>query len=58
MLNQLTASDFDTLFLPGGHGPMWDLSADIDIKQLVKIVTPIIKLLVLFVMVLQGSCRQ
>ena len=36
MLNQLTASDFDTLFLPGGHGPMWDLSADIDIKQLVK----------------------
>ena len=36
VLSQVSARDFDTLFLPGGHGPMWDLSADKSIKQLVE----------------------
>ena len=27
VLSQVSASDYDTLFLPGGHGPMWDLSS-------------------------------
>jgi putative intracellular protease/amidase len=36
VLSQVSARDFDTLFLPGGHGPMWDLSADKSIKRLVE----------------------
>ncbi len=36
VLSQVSARDFDTLFLPGGHGPMWDLSADKNIKRLVE----------------------
>lgn len=27
-LDELTAADFDALFYPGGHGPMWDLADD------------------------------
>ncbi|TCL69614.1 type 1 glutamine amidotransferase domain-containing protein [Rhizobium sp. BK251] len=27
-LNTVSASDFDTVFYPGGHGPMWDLAED------------------------------
>jgi putative intracellular protease/amidase len=27
-LSSLQAQDFDALFFPGGHGPMWDLSED------------------------------
>ncbi|WP_343594745.1 type 1 glutamine amidotransferase domain-containing protein [Acinetobacter sp.] len=27
-LDQIHASDFDTVFYPGGHGPLWDLSND------------------------------
>jgi putative intracellular protease/amidase len=27
-LNAVQASDFDAIFYPGGHGPMWDLAAD------------------------------
>ena len=33
VLSQVSASDYDTLFLPGGHGPMWDLSVDINLKK-------------------------
>lgn len=36
ILSQVSASDYDTLFLPGGHGPMWDLSADKNMKKLVE----------------------
>jgi len=36
ILNQLSPSDYDTLFLPGGHGPMWDLSEDKDLKKIVE----------------------
>ena len=27
-LDSVKAEDFDTLFYPGGHGPMWDLAED------------------------------
>ena len=27
-LNQVSASDFDAVFYPGGHGPLWDLAID------------------------------
>jgi putative intracellular protease/amidase len=27
-LNEVSADDFDTVFYPGGHGPMWDLVED------------------------------
>lgn len=27
-LNQISASDFDAVFYPGGHGPLWDLATD------------------------------
>lgn len=27
-LADVSASDFDTVFYPGGHGPMWDLAED------------------------------
>jgi putative intracellular protease/amidase len=36
VLSQVSASDFDTLFLPGGHGPMWDLSTDKNMKKLAE----------------------
>jgi len=29
-LSTLSANDFDTIFYPGGHGPMWDLADDKD----------------------------
>ena len=27
-LDSVKAEDFDTVFYPGGHGPMWDLAED------------------------------
>jgi putative intracellular protease/amidase len=36
ILNQVSAGEYDTLFLPGGHGPMWDLSQDKDLKRIVE----------------------
>ena len=27
-LDSITQADFDTVFYPGGHGPMWDLAED------------------------------
>ena len=27
-LSDISADDFDTVFYPGGHGPMWDLAED------------------------------
>jgi putative intracellular protease/amidase len=27
-LTEVRADDFDTIFYPGGHGPMWDLAED------------------------------
>lgn len=28
ILTELSADDFDAVFYPGGHGPMWDLTTD------------------------------
>jgi putative intracellular protease/amidase len=36
VLSEVSPEDYDTLFLPGGHGPMWDLSQDKDLKDLVE----------------------
>jgi putative intracellular protease/amidase len=36
VLSQVSANDYDALFLPGGHGPMWDLSVDKNLKKLVE----------------------
>jgi putative intracellular protease/amidase len=36
VLSQVSANDYDTLFLPGGHGPMWDLSSDENMKNIVE----------------------
>jgi putative intracellular protease/amidase len=34
-LSQVSASDYDAVFYPGGHGPMWDLAYDEDNAKLV-----------------------
>ena len=36
LLSDIYSGDYDTLFLPGGHGPMWDLSEDKDLKKTVE----------------------
>ena len=33
VLSQVSANDYDTLFIPGGHGPMWDLATDKILKK-------------------------
>lgn len=35
-LSDVTASDFDGVFYPGGHGPLWDLANDADSIKLIK----------------------
>lgn len=35
-LSQLNPADFDAVFYPGGHGPIWDLSADTDSIALIE----------------------
>ena len=35
-LDSVSQSDFDTVFYPGGHGPMWDLAEDKDSKALIE----------------------
>lgn len=35
-LSELHAEDFDALFVPGGHGPMWDFPADPVLARLVS----------------------
>lgn len=35
-LAQVKASDYEALFLPGGHGPMWDLCQDIILAKLIE----------------------
>lgn len=34
LLEEVKADDFDVVFLPGGHGPMWDLAGNNIVKQL------------------------
>ena len=35
-LNEINAADFDAVFFPGGHGPMWDLTTDTQTIQLIQ----------------------
>jgi putative intracellular protease/amidase len=35
-LSTVSEKDFDTIFYPGGHGPMWDLSDDADSIRLLQ----------------------
>lgn len=34
-LSEIKAADFDAVFYPGGHGPLWDLANDADSAQLI-----------------------
>ncbi len=35
-LSEISAVDYDAVFFPGGHGPMWDLSVDFHSINLIK----------------------
>ncbi len=35
-LADVQVDDFDALFFPGGHGPLWDLTDDADAKRLIE----------------------
>ena len=35
-LTEVTQDDFDAIFYPGGHGPMWDLTNDSDSIKLIE----------------------
>src|SRR6476620_6547950 len=35
-LSEVNADDFDAVFFPGGHGPLWDLSTDANSIQLIE----------------------
>ena len=37
-LADMKAEDFDTVFYPGGHGPMWDLAESPDVHRSSRIV--------------------
>ncbi len=36
LLSTLTADDYDAVFYPGGHGPLWDLTSDTDSIKLIE----------------------
>jgi len=35
-LGSVVADDYDTVFYPGGHGPLWDLAEDTDSARLIE----------------------
>ncbi len=35
-LTEVSADDYDAIFYPGGHGPMWDLTTDADSIRLIE----------------------
>ncbi|MFK8186656.1 MAG: type 1 glutamine amidotransferase domain-containing protein [Phormidesmis sp.] len=35
-INEVQASDYDAIFLPGGHGPMWDFPTSADLINLIE----------------------
>jgi len=35
-LSQVNASDYDGVFYPGGHGPLWDLTDNVDSIKLIE----------------------
>jgi len=36
MLSTVSADEFDAIFFPGGHGPLWDLAEDADSIRLIE----------------------
>jgi putative intracellular protease/amidase len=36
MLSEVSADEFDAVFYPGGHGPLWDLTTDQDSIKLIQ----------------------
>ena len=36
VLSNIDASQFDGVFFPGGHGPLWDLAKDADAKAIIE----------------------
>ena len=36
LLSTVSADDFDAVFYPGGHGPLWDLTSDADSINLIE----------------------
>jgi putative intracellular protease/amidase len=36
VLSEMKSKDFDAIFYPGGHGPLWDLSGDADSIALIE----------------------
>ncbi len=34
-LSEVEAADYDAVFYPGGHGPLWDLANDVDSQKLI-----------------------
>jgi putative intracellular protease/amidase len=36
LLEEVRADDFDVVFLPGGHGPLWDIAGNKIVKQLLE----------------------
>jgi putative intracellular protease/amidase len=36
LLSTVSADDFDAIFYPGGHGPLWDLTSDADSITLIE----------------------
>ncbi len=39
ILSAMNADDFDAVFYPGGHGPLWDLAEDVDSIALIETFT-------------------
>lgn len=35
-LSDVSSGDFDAIFFPGGHGPLWDLAESADSKRLIE----------------------
>lgn len=35
-LAEISPDQYDALFFPGGHGPLWDLSSDNEVKRLIQ----------------------
>lgn len=35
-LSELSSEDYDAIFFPGGHGPLWDLAEDPDARRLIE----------------------
>lgn len=36
LLKEVRADDFDAVFIPGGHGPLWDIAGNKDVKLLLE----------------------